>query len=117
VKFSTNPQGDIDKATLYLEEVEAVLTRKPETLDPALLKQLAGTYEAPSGSHFRVSLEGGDLRMAFPGQLADKLIPYKGLKFRVLHNSDLIVEFIVENGQVKALKQIEPAGVFNFTRK
>ena len=117
MNFQTNPQGDIDTAVLYLEEVEAVFTRKPQTLDPAFLAQLAGTYESPAGSRFRVWREGGDLRVAFPGQPADKLLPYKGLKFRVLHHADAVVEFIVENGQVHAMQQIEPAGVFHFTRK
>jgi CubicO group peptidase (beta-lactamase class C family) len=117
INFSMNPQGDIDMLSVYLEEVEALFTRKPETLDLETLEKLAGTYEAPSGSRFRVSLAGGDLHVAFPGQPADKLLPYKGLKFRVLHNADLVVEFVVENGQVKELKQIEPGGVFNFTRK
>ena len=92
------------------------LHRKPETVDARLLEQLAGTYEAPSGVHFRVSLEGGRLHTAFPGQPADELLPYKGLKFKVLHNADTVVEFIV-NGQVKALKQIDPSGVFHCARK
>jgi CubicO group peptidase (beta-lactamase class C family) len=117
INFGTNPQGDIDKATLYLEEAEAIFTRKPETLDHERLKQLAGTYEAPSGSRFRISLEGDTLSMAFLGQPSDKLVPYKGYKFKVLHNADSVVEFIVENGQVKGLKQIEPAGTYIFTRK
>ena len=33
-------EGDIDKLTLYLEEVAAVFTRKPETVDPELLEKL-----------------------------------------------------------------------------
>jgi hypothetical protein len=99
-----------------LEEVEAVFTRKPETLASKLLEQLAGTYQSPSGARFRVSLTGGRLHIAIPLQPADELVPYKGLKFKVLHNSDMVVAFSVENGQVKALKQIDPTGVFVFTR-
>lgn len=117
ITFGMNPQGDIDKLVVYLEEVEAVFTRKWETPDAETLKKLAGTYETPAGSRFRVSYQGGDLHVAIPGQPADKLLPYKGLKFRVSHNADLVIEFVVENGEVKSLKQIEPGGVFNFTRK
>ncbi|MFZ1933521.1 MAG: serine hydrolase [Thermoguttaceae bacterium] len=117
LSFHTNPQGDVDKIVLYLEEVEAVFTRKPETIDAKLLEQLPGSYEAPSGVHFRISLEGGHLHAAFPGQLADEIMPYKGLKFKVLHNADMVVEFIVDSGRVKALKQTDAAGVFVFTRK
>ncbi|MCC6123511.1 MAG: serine hydrolase [Pirellulales bacterium] len=117
VKFGANPQGDIDTAVFNLEEVEAVFTRKPKTLDPQLAKQLAGTYEAPSGARFRVALEGGELSVSLPGQPGDRLVPYKGLKFKVAHNADLVVEFVVENGQAKGLKQIDPTGVFDFKRK
>jgi hypothetical protein len=117
ITFGTNPQGDVDTATLYLEEVRSVFTRKPQTVDAKTLAQLAGTYEAPSGAHFRVSLEGGRLRTAMPGQLGDELVPYKGLRFKVLHNADMVVEFVLENGQVKALKEVDPSGVFTFTRK
>jgi CubicO group peptidase (beta-lactamase class C family) len=117
ITFGTNPQGDIDTAVLYLEEVRAVFTRKPETVDAKVLERLAGAYEAPSGVHFRVSLAGSRLLASFPGQLADELVPYKGLKFKVLHNADMVVEFVVDNGQVKALKQVDASGVFVFTRK
>jgi CubicO group peptidase (beta-lactamase class C family) len=117
LNFGTNPQGDVGKIALFLDEAEAVFTRKPETLEPGLLKQLAGTYETPSGSKFQVTLQNGDLRVAIPGQPADKLLPYKGLIFRNRQNAHVIFEFVVENGQVKALKQIEPTGVFVFKRK
>ena len=81
------------------------------------MQKLAGTYEAPSGSRFHVSLSDGRLRMTFPGQPSDELAPYKGLKFKVRHNADAVIEFIVDNGQVKAIKQVDPSGVFTFTRK
>jgi hypothetical protein len=81
------------------------------------LEQLSGTYELPSGVHFRVSLAGGHLQIAIPLQPSDELVPYKGLKFKVLHNADMVVEFVVENGRVTGLKQIDPTGVFVFMRK
>jgi CubicO group peptidase (beta-lactamase class C family) len=117
INFGVNPQGDIDKAVLYLEEAEAVFTRKPETVDPGLMKQLAGTYEAPSGSRFQVMLQGSDLFMTLLPLPTDRLVPYKDLKFKLQHNADMVVEFVVENGQVKALKQIDPTGAFEFQRK
>jgi len=118
VNFQTNPQGDIDKAVMSLDEAEALFTRKPESLKPELLKQLAGTYETATGYKFQVTLkEDNVLYLVFPGQPAEKLIHYKGLKFRLKEFSDLVYEFVIENGEVKALKQRYPSGEFVFTRK
>jgi len=118
VNFQTNPQGDIDKAVMSLDEAEALFTRKPEALEPGLLKQLAGTYETPTGSKFQVTLkEDSVLYLVFPGQPEIKLIHYKGLKFRLKEFSDLVFEFVIENGEVKALKQRDPSGEYVFTRK
>lgn len=118
VNFQTNPQGDIDKAVMSLDEAEALFTRKPESLEPELLKQLAGTYETATGFKFQVTLkEDNVLYLVFPGQPAEKLIPYKGLKFRLKEFSDLVFEFVIENGEVKALKQRNPSGEYVFTRK
>jgi CubicO group peptidase (beta-lactamase class C family) len=118
VNFQTNPQGDIDKAVMSLDEAEALFTRKPEALESGLLKQLAGTYETPTGSKFQVTLkEDSVLFLVFPGQPEIKLIHYKGLKFRLKEFSDLVFEFVIENGEVKALKQRDPSGEYVFTRK
>ncbi len=118
VNFQTNPQGDVDKAVMSLDEAEALFTRRPEALDPGLLKKLAGNYETPTGFKFQVTLkEENALYLAFPGQPAQELIHYKGLKFRLKEFSDLVFEFVVENGEVKALKQRDPSGEYVFPRK
>jgi len=118
VNFSTNPQGDIDKALMSLDEAEVVFTRRPPTLDPKLLGLLAGTYETPTAVKFQVVLKEGDgLYLMFAGQPEQKLIPIKGLQFRLKQFSDLVFEFVMENGQVKALKQRDPSGEFVLPRK
>ena len=118
VNFLTNPQGDVDKAVMSIDEAEATFTRKAVTLDPSMLEKLAGTYETPSGAKFQVVLkEDGNLYLAFVGEPEIKLIPYKGLQFRVKEFSDLTVEFVVENSQVKAVKQRDPSGEYTFPRK
>lgn len=117
VNFLTNPQGDIDKAVMSLDQAEVIFRRKAETLDPQLLTQLAGTYEAPQGLKFQVVLkEGNFLYLVVPGNPEDKLIPYKGLTFRVEQFSDITFEFVMENDQVKALKQRVPSGEYVFVR-
>ena len=118
LNFQTNPQGDIDKVVTSLDEAEAVFVRKPDTPAPDLLRKLAGTYETPTGIKFEVVLkEDGGLYLRFAGQADQKLVPYKGLKFRDKDFSDVIFEFTVEDGAVKALKQVDPSGVTIFPKK
>jgi hypothetical protein len=118
VNFRTNPQGDIDEAVMSLDEKEAVFTRKPDTIDPKLLSQMAGEYTTPSGGKIQVALApGGQLSAVSPGQPVIPLIHVKGLLFRTPQFSDVIFEFAVENGQVKALKQRDPSGEFTLPKK
>jgi CubicO group peptidase (beta-lactamase class C family) len=118
VNFGTNPQGDVDKALMSLDEAEVTFTRRPEALDTKVLKQLAGTYETPTGARFQVVLkEDGGLVLLFAGQPEQKLVPYKGLKFRVPEFSDVVYEFVLENGQAKALKRRDASGEFTYLRK
>jgi CubicO group peptidase (beta-lactamase class C family) len=118
VNFRTNPQGDIDQAVMSLDEAEAVFTRKPETIDPKLMAQMAGSYQTPSGSTFQITLTPGDgLSLVLPGQPVLPLKQTKGLAFRTPQFSDLVFEFVVQDGQVKALKQRDPSGETTFPKK
>src|SRR5262249_53782641 len=113
VNFSTNPQGDIDKATMSLDEAEETFVRRPAALDTAFAQRLAGTYQTPSGGKFEVRTKpGGGLYMVFPGAPEVRLIPYKALKFRLQEFAEVVVEFVEENGRVTALKQINPSGEY-----
>jgi len=118
VNFRTNPQGDVDNAVISLDQAEVVFTRKPETLDPKLLEKLAGTYLTPSKVKFQVTYTPGTgLALAFPGGPPQKLIPVKGMQFRTPQFADVIYEFVLENGQVKGLKERDPSGEYTFTRQ
>ncbi|MFY9622238.1 MAG: serine hydrolase [Pyrinomonadaceae bacterium] len=113
VNFATNPQGDIDKATMSLDEAEVTFVRKPTALDAAAGQRLSGTYETPSGAKFQVAYRpDGMLYIVRIGASDQKLIPYKGLRFRIPEFADVIVEFVEEGGQITGLKQITPSGVF-----
>jgi CubicO group peptidase (beta-lactamase class C family) len=118
VNFRTNPQGDIHEAVISLDEAEVVFTRKPETLDPKLLEKLAGTYVTPTNVKFEVQYQPGTgLSLVFPGGPPQKLIAIKGLRFRTPQFADTIYEFVLENGQVKALKERDPSGEFTYPRQ
>ena len=118
VNFRTNPQGDIDSAAISLDEAEVVFTRRPETLDPKLLEKLAGVYLTPSHVKFQVLYQpGAGLSLVFPGGPPLKLTQVKGLRFKTPQSADDILEFVMENGQVKALKQRDPSGENSYPRQ
>ena len=118
VNFRTNPQGDISEAVMSIDEAEVVFKRKPEVLDPKLLEKLAGTYLTPSQVKFEVLYQpGGGLSLVFPGGPPQKLIQVKRLQFRTPQSGDTIYEFVLENGQVKALRERDPSGEFTFPRQ
>ena len=118
VNFRANPQGDIDSAVISLDQAEVAFTRKPEAIDPSLLEELAGVYLTPSKVKFEVRYQPGTgLSIAFPGAPAQRLVHLKGMQFRTPLFADDIYEFVVENGQVKALKEREPSGEFTYPRQ
>jgi CubicO group peptidase (beta-lactamase class C family) len=118
VNFRTNPQGDIESAVISLDQAEAVFTRKPEALEASLLEELAGVYLTPSKAKFEVRYQPGTgLSIAFPGAPPQKLIHVKRMQFRTPLFADDIYEFVLDNGQVKALKERTPSGEYTFQRQ
>src|SRR3989441_6753031 len=59
VNFSTNPEGDVDKVTLSLDEAEVTFVRRAPGLDPAVAQRIAGNYETPSGAEVQVVMKAG----------------------------------------------------------
>jgi len=118
VNFLTSPQGDIDRALMSMDEGEVIFKRSAEALDAKTLAMLAGTYETPTGVKFDVVLkQDGTLALRFAGQPEEALLPYKGLQFRIKRYSEVIFEFVVEDGRVASLKQRDPGGEYVFRRK
>src|SRR2546429_8000281 len=111
VNFSTNPQGDIDRATVSLDEGEVTFVRRPAKLDEASAQRLLGNYETPTGGKFQVVLRpGSGLFIVQTGATDQRLLPYKQLKFHIPEFSDVVIEFVEENGQITSMRQITPAG-------
>jgi len=117
VNFQTNPQGDIDKALMSLDQAEATFRRRPEKPDQEMLQKLAGQYQTATGFKFQIVLkDDGRLIYAFPGLPDETLMPYKGLKFRTAEFSDVVYEFVLDGGKVTGLKRRMPSGEFTNTR-
>jgi len=102
---------------MSLDQAEATFKRRPEKLDTQLLQKLAGQYQTAAGFKFQVLLrDDGRLVYAFPGSPEETLVPYKGLKFRAQEFSDVIYEFVLENGDVKSMRRRNAAGEYTNTR-
>ena len=120
LNYSTNPQGEIDRIVISLDESEVLFIRKPDASvsDPKTLQQYTGKYETAGGSVFDVVLKADNfLYLVLPGQPTYQLVPYKTHKFRMKGFADYIFEFVVENGKVTLLKQRDPSGEYQFKRK
>ncbi len=118
VNFRTNPQGDIDKAVMSLDEGETVFTRKPDTIDPKMLSQITGAYETPSGVKIQVAAApDGGLSLVLPGAPPIALKHLKGLTYGHPRFSDVTLEFVVQDGKVTGLKQKSPSGEMTLPKK
>jgi len=120
VNFLTNPQGEVDRAELSLDEAAVVFTRRiPAALAAAAtLQQYVGSYETPNGGKVAVVLRQDNvLALSFPGGTFQNLIPWKPNRFRTREFPDLVIEFTVVNGRVTEMKQIDPSGEYRFARK
>jgi hypothetical protein len=118
VNFLTNPQGDVDRAVISLDEAEVTFTRLPRTVPFELLSRIAGVYESPDGFPFEIVLrEDGILYRVVSRMPDEKLIPYKAWKFRLSRFSNVVYEFLPEDERVTGLKIIVPSGEYMYMRR
>jgi hypothetical protein len=120
VNFLTNPQGEIDRAEMSLDEAAIQFTRRvPAELSKAeTLRQYLGTYITPSGGKFDVVLRpDGTLSILYASGTFQDLIPWQPRRFRIKEFADVVYEFEIENGKVVALNQSDPSGEFRFVRR
>lgn len=119
VNFSTNPQGDISKATISMDQSEVTFKKKPDASlsNPEILAMYVGNYELAGEMIEIIMNNNGELSTKIPGQPDYLLVPYKAHKFIVKEFSDRAIEFSSTNGSVTSLKLIAPSGIFDYTKK
>jgi len=118
LNFSTSPQGSIDRVVFSLDEAQATFVRRADASlsDPKVLAQYVGKYQL-AGTIVEIVLSDNSLYLSVPGTPRVQLIPFKERVFRVKEFADLMFEFVLENGRVKALKQIDPSGEYRLEKK
>ena len=120
VNFLTNPQGEVDRAEISLDESAAIFVRRiPPALSAATtLRQYVGPYETPNGGKFDVVVRpDGTLAIQYANGTFQDLIPWKTHRFRIKEYPDMVFEFLLANGKVTELKQSDPSGEYKFVRK
>jgi CubicO group peptidase (beta-lactamase class C family) len=120
VNFLTNPQGEIDRAELSLDQAAIAFTRRvPAILSAAAtLRQYLGTYMTASGGKFDVVLRpDGTLAIQNAGGTFQNLIPWQPNRFRIKEFPDVVYEFVLSNGKVTELRQSDPSGEHRFVRQ
>lgn len=118
LNFGTNPQGEIDRLTVSLDEAEATFLRMADAslADPNVLARYVGKYEQ-GGTIVEVTMTGNTLLLTVPGQPKYELLPSKPRMFKMKQFSDVTFEFVIENGRVKSMKQKDPSGEYELARK
>jgi hypothetical protein len=120
LNFQTNPQGDVDKILISLDEAEVTFTRRvaADLTSPATLGAYTGTYLTPTGVDIQVVLkEDGSFGVQYPGGTFQALQAWKPRMFRVKEFSDVVIEFEVKDGKVTAMIQRDPSGERRLARK
>src|SRR5262245_37204813 len=120
VNFLTNPQGEVDRAEMSLDEAAIAFTRRvPSILTRAeTLRQFVGTYETPNGGKYDVVIRPGNhLAIQYADGTFQDLIPWQTNRFRIKEFADVVYEFRVENGRAVEVKQTNPSGEYRSTRR
>ena len=119
VNYLTNPQGEVDKIVMSVDEGEVTFSRKADAsmTDPEVLAKYLGNYEY-AGTIIEIALKDENkLVLKIPGQPTYELIPYKKDKFRFKQFADQTVTFINENGIIKAFDWSDPSGAYRCNKK
>ncbi len=113
LNFVTNPQGDIDGLQVSLDESQTTFTKKVDAglNDPSILIRYIGKYEF-AGGFINIELVDKELYIVVPGQPRFQLIPVKQNLFRIKEFADYRFEFVIVDGNVTAVKQIDPSGEY-----
>jgi CubicO group peptidase (beta-lactamase class C family) len=116
LNYQTNPQGEIDRFVVSLDEGEVTFMKKVDANLSTVenLVKYTGIYLIGT-QKINVVLKNKN-HLFVEGSPDIELIPYKTHTFKTKEFSDFIIEFKVENGVVKVMKQIDGSGEYEFKR-
>ncbi|MGV9003559.1 serine hydrolase [Flavobacterium sp.] len=112
LNYQTNPQGDIDRFVISVDEGEVTFVKKTDATLSSIqtLTKYTGTYKIGTNKMNVILKDKNHLYLETTPNI--ELIPYKENIFKIKEYSDFIIEFIIENGKVVALKQKDGTGEY-----
>ena len=119
INFSSNPQGDIHKAVISLDESEVTFIKKTDASlsDPKTLSKYVGKYEL-AGDIIEIILKNEDVLISKMSGYPDyTLVPYKSHIFTFKEFSDYSIEFTLEGNKVITMKLVLPSGTYEYYKK
>lgn len=116
LNYQTNPQGEIDRFVVSMDEGEVTFAKKADAglSTEETLKQYTGTYKIGT-SKIEVVLKNKN-HLFIAGSPDLELIPYKPHLFKTKEYADFTIEFILENGKVTAMKQKDGTGEYEIKK-
>lgn len=117
LNYQTNPQGEIDRLVVSMDESEVAFTKRPDAnlSSPETLAKYTGKYKV--GTNVLTVVLKDQKHLFIEGAPDIELIPYKPNIFKTKVFSDYIIEFVVENGKVTATKIKNGTGEYEIKKE
>ena len=116
LNYQTNPQGEIDRFVVSLDEGEVTFLKKADAnLSTAeTLNKYVGTYKVGTNKIKVILKDKNHLFLEASPDL--ELIPYKTNIFKTKEFANMTFEFVVQNGKVISMKQKDGSGEYEIKR-
>ena len=116
LNYQTNPQGDLDRFVVSLDEGEVTFMKKADTTLSTVetLSKYTGKYKI--GTNVVNLVLKNKNHLIIVGEPDMELIPYKPNIFKTKEFADLTIEFVIENGKVISMKQKDGSGEYEIKK-
>ncbi|MFS8082651.1 MAG: serine hydrolase [Ginsengibacter sp.] len=116
LNYQTNPQGEIDRFIISLDEGEVIFMKKADPKLSAIgtLTKFTGTYKIGTNK-VKVNLKNEN-HLFIEGEPDLELIPYKTNIFKTKEFADMTIEFKMQNGKVISMIQKDGSGEYEVKR-
>lgn len=117
LNYQTNPQGEIDRFVVSLDEGEVTFKKKEDAALSTIETLIKYTGKYKIGTTIIEVVLKNKNHLFIEGQPDTELVPYKPNIFKTKEFADFTVEFILENGKVTAMKQKDGSGEYEIKKE
>ncbi len=116
MNYQTNPQGEIDRFIVSLDQGEVTFMKKPDANLQTVETLVKYTGKYKIGTNTTNVFLKDKSHLFVKGTPDIELIPYKTNIFKTKQFADRTIEFVIENGKVIAMKQKNGSGEYVFKK-